>query len=98
MELSRGKYINGRLYVYYTNKRVTIGEICTGAAQSLILMKEKFTILLKLHLDLRCSDQYAVWVWKDGQVKAQGRKFLVSDKNTLTKLVDIEPCLNHHFL
>ena len=63
-------------------------------------MKEKFTILIlfKLHLDLRCSDQYAVWVWKDGQVKAQGRKFLVSDKNTLTKLVDIEPCLNHHFL
>ena len=45
-----------------------------------------------------CVDQYTVWVWKDGQVKSQGRKFLVSDKNTLNKLVDIEQCLNHHIL
>jgi len=45
-----------------------------------------------------CVDQYSVWVWKDGQQKAQGKKYLVSDKNTLTKMVDIEPCLYHNFL
>eukprot|EP00091_Calanus_sinicus_P020767 TRINITY_DN5876_c0_g1_i2.p2 TRINITY_DN5876_c0_g1~~TRINITY_DN5876_c0_g1_i2.p2 ORF type:complete len:151 (-),score=38.82 TRINITY_DN5876_c0_g1_i2:1023-1451(-) len=45
-----------------------------------------------------CADQYSVWVWKDGQQQAQGKKYLVSDKNTLTKMVDIEPCLYHNFL
>lgn len=45
-----------------------------------------------------CVDQYSIWVWRDGQQKGQGRKFLVSDKNTLTKMVDIEPCLYHNFL
>jgi len=45
-----------------------------------------------------CVDQYSVWVWKDGQQKAQGKKYLISDKNTLTKMVDIEPCLYHNFL
>merc|ERR1711892_1593139 len=45
-----------------------------------------------------CVDQYSVWVWKDGQQQAQGKKYLVSDKNTLTKMVDIEPCLYHNFL
>merc|ERR1712123_162280 len=45
-----------------------------------------------------CVDQYSVWVWKDGQQQAQGKKYLVSDKNTLTKMVDIEPCLYQNFL
>lgn len=44
----------------------------------------------------RCADLYNIWIWREGQEKAQGKKFLVSDKNTLTKIVDIEPCLNHN--
>jgi len=43
-----------------------------------------------------CADQYDIWVWKEGQQINQGKKFTVSDKNTLTKIVDIEPCLNHN--
>ena len=46
----------------------------------------------------RCADLYNIWIWKDSQEKGKGRKFTVSDKNTLTKIVDIEPCLNHNIV
>jgi hypothetical protein len=36
-------------------------------------------------------------VWKEGQQKAQGKKYVIADKNTLTKNVDIEPCIFHNF-
>ena len=45
----------------------------------------------------RCVDKYYLWVWKDGQQKGQGKKFIISDKNTQTKIVDIEPCVFHNF-
>jgi len=45
----------------------------------------------------RCVDKYYLWVWKDGQQKGQGRKFIIPDKNTQTKIVDIEPCVFHSF-
>ena len=45
----------------------------------------------------RCADKYFVWVWKDGQQKGQGKKYVIPNKNTLTKIVDIEPCLFHNF-
>ena len=45
----------------------------------------------------RCVDKYYLWVWKDGQQKGQGRKFIIPDKNTQTKIVDIEPCVFHNF-
>ena len=51
---------------------------------------------LSLILVLRCAEVYNIWVWRDGQDKGKGRKFTVSDKNTLTKIVEIEPCLVHN--
>ena len=45
----------------------------------------------------RCVDKYYLWVWKDGQQKGQGRKFIIPDKNTQTKIVDIEPCVFYNF-
>ena len=45
---------------------------------------------------LRCAEVYNIWVWTHGQDKGKGRKFTVSDKNTLTKIVEIEPCLVHN--
>jgi len=49
-----------------------------------------------LIVNKECADNYDVWIWRDGQQKTQGKKFTVSDKNTLTKILDIEPCLNHN--
>ena len=49
------------------------------------------------HVCPRCADKYYLWVWKEGQQKAQGKKYVVPDKNTLTKIVDIEPCIYHNF-
>jgi len=45
----------------------------------------------------RCVDKYFLWVWKDGQDKGMGKKYIIADKNTQTKVVDIEPCVFHNF-
>merc|ERR1719312_98538 len=45
----------------------------------------------------RCVDKFFLWVWKDGQDKGQGKKYIIADKNTQTKIVNIEPCIFHNF-
>ena len=66
--------------------------------EKLIDVEEVFSgeVVFSLPAGLRVEESKCLSVWRDGQERGKGRKFTVSDKNTLTKIVEIEPCLVHN--
>ena len=41
----------------------------------------------------RCADSFEVWVWPEGQAKAQGRKTKVTGHQTTKLEVSLDPCV-----